>query len=177
MSSLLALSKDRHAPAGNTLYTLHELSSTLTQQTIPPAPNGTVGPFIANSSILPPGLPAGVDMHAGEILLAEASPSFPEPLIYVSNRNQATDVKDPRGDAITIFRVEPALELLGYVFTGLDQVRGMELGGPQKEFLIAAAVGGTAGTKVYKRTDGGKNLTMLVQNTEIPTRSSFVWLD
>ena len=157
------------------LYTLHELASTLTQQAIPPAPNGTVGPLIANFSILPPGLPEGAAMAAAEILVTEPSPSFPEPFIYVSNRN--TGVQDPRGDAIAIFRVEPQLHLLGWVFTGLDQIRGMELGGPEKEFLIASGVAGDAGTIMLKRTDGGKNMTLLVRNTEIPTRTSFVWLN
>ncbi|KAI0717390.1 putative isomerase YbhE [Cerioporus squamosus] len=166
----------RHiATRGNTLYTLHELASTLTQQDIPAAPNGTTGPLIANFSILPDGLPQGADMAAGEILLTEASPSFPEPFIYVSNRN--TGVQDPRGDAIAIFQVEPKLKLLGHVFTGLDQIRGMEFGGPQKEFLIASGVAGSAGTIVLKRTQGGKNLTLLTRNLEIPTRTSFVWLN
>ena len=167
---------------GDQLYTVHETASTLTQQTIPAVPSSPgPAPLVANFSVDPPGLPTGAQMAAAEVLLAEASDGLDDggpaqAYLYVSNRNVGS-VLDPRGDAITIFRVEPALELLGYVFTGLDQVRGMELGGPQKEFLIAAPVGGTAGTKVYKRTDGGKNLTMLVQNTEIPTRSSFVWLN
>ncbi|KAH9920005.1 putative isomerase YbhE [Epithele typhae] len=166
----------RHiAIRGNTLYTLHELASTLTQQTIPPAPNGTVAATVASFNITPPGLPAGAAMAAAEILVTETSPSFPEPFIYVSNRN--TGVQDPRGDAIAIFRVEPALELLGWVFTGLDQIRGMQLGGPEKEFLIASGVAGDGGTVVLKRTDGGKNMTLLVRNTEIPTRTSFVWLN
>ncbi|KAI1798203.1 putative isomerase YbhE [Ganoderma leucocontextum] len=166
----------RHiATRGNTLYTVHELASTLTQQAIPAAPNGTTGPLIANFSITPPDLPDGAAMAGAEILMTETSPSFPEPFIYVSNRN--TGVQDPRGDAITIFRVEPKLELLGYVFTGLDQIRGMQLGGPEKEFLIASGVAGSAGTIMLKRTEGGKNLTLLTRNTDIPTRTSFVWLN
>ena len=160
---------------GNMLYTLHEQRSTLTQQEIPPAPNGTTGPLIANFNVTPPGLPEGALLGASEIVLAEASPSFPEPFIYVSNRN--TGVQDPRGDAITIFRVEPKLELLGYVFTGLDQIRGMQLGGPEKEFLIASGVAGSAGTIMLKRTEGGQNLEILARNTEFPTRSTFVWLN
>ena len=114
-------------------------------------------------------------MAAAEILLTEASPSFPEPFIYVSNRN--TGGQDPRGDAIAIFKVEPKLELLGHVFTGIDQIRGMEFGGPEKEFLIASGVAGSAGTIVLKRTECGKNLTLLTRNLEIPTRTSFVWLN
>ncbi|KAI0764961.1 putative isomerase YbhE [Fomes fomentarius] len=166
----------RHiAVRGNTLYTLHELASTLTQQDIPCAPNGTTGALIANISIIPEGLPQGAAMAAAEILLTEASPRFPEPFIYVSNRN--TGVQDPRGDAIAVFRVEPKLELVTHVFTGLDQIRGMEFGGPQNEFLIASGVAGSAGTIVLKRTEGGRNLKLLTRNLEIPTRTSFVWLN
>lgn len=156
------------------LYALHELSSTLTQQIIPSPPNGTT-PLIANMTILPPTFPAGSDFHAGEILIAEASPSFPQPLIYVSNRN--TGNVDPRGDTIAIFAVEPKLRLLTQFYTGLDQIRGMQLGGPEKEFLIAAGVAGDAGTIVMKRVEGGSNLEIIAQNTEIAQRSSFVWLN
>ncbi|OCH93156.1 putative isomerase YbhE [Obba rivulosa] len=165
----------RHAAIrGNTLYVLHELASTLTQQNIPPAPNGTTGPLIANFSIIPPDPPVGADFAAGEILLTEPSLNFPAPYIYVSNRN--TGVQDPKGDAIVIFQVEPELKLLKYVYTGLDQIRGMQLGGPEDEFLIAGGVNGTAGVVMLRRTDGGRDLELFVRNTELPTRTSFVWL-
>ncbi|KAJ8462487.1 hypothetical protein ONZ51_g10876 [Trametes cubensis] len=160
---------------GNTLYTVHQTSNTLTQQRIPPAPNGTSTTLIANISILPPGLPEGAAMAGAEVLLAERSEHYAESFIYVSNRN--TGVQDPRGDAIAIFRVEPRLSLVGFVYTGLQQVRGMQLGGPEKEFLIAGGVAGDAGVIMLKRTEGGRNLTLLARNAEIPTRASFVWLD
>lgn len=156
------------------LYTLHELSSTLTQQIIPSPPNGT-SPLVANLSILPPTQPSGSDWHAGEILLLEVSPSFPHPYIYVSNRN--TGNVDPRGDTIAIFALEPQLTLVQQVYTGLDQVRGMQVGGPENEFLIAAGVAGSAGTIVFKRTEGGANLEKVAQNTQVTQRSSFVWLN
>ncbi|KAI0821489.1 putative isomerase YbhE [Irpex lacteus] len=159
---------------GNTLYTLHELSSTLTQQAIPPAPNGT-STIVANLSILPPDLPSGSDMHGGEVLLTESSSSFPQPFIYASNRNVGN--VDPRGDTIAIFALEPELKLVAQVYTGIDQIRGMQFGGPENEFLIASGVGGSAGTIVFKRTEGGKNLEKVAQNTEIAQRSAFVWLD
>ncbi|OBZ78153.1 hypothetical protein A0H81_01940 [Grifola frondosa] len=159
----------RHiATRGNMLYTLHELASTLTQQLIPPAPNGTT-PLIANFSILPPGLPEGAAMAAAEILVAEASLDFPAPYIYVSNRS--TWRRDRH------FQVEPELKLLKYVYTGLDQIRGMQLGGPQKEFLIASGVAGDAGVIMLRRTEGGADLELLTGNLDVPTRTSFVWLD
>ncbi|KAH9896868.1 putative isomerase YbhE [Cubamyces lactineus] len=166
----------RHiATRGNMLFTVHELASTLTQQLIPPGPNGTTTPLIANFSILPPGLPQGAAMAGAEILITEPSAHFPEPFVYVSNRN--TGVQDPRGDAIAIFRLEPRLSLVGFVYTGLDQIRGMQLGGPEKEFLIASGVAGDGGVIMLKRTEGGRNLTLLTRNLEVPTRTSFVWLN
>ncbi|THH31642.1 hypothetical protein EUX98_g2531 [Antrodiella citrinella] len=166
----------RHiAIRGNTLYVLHELSSTLTQQQIPPAPNGTSS-IVASFSILPPNPPPQADWHAAEILLTEASTNFPQPFIYVSNRNTGP-ILDPRGDAIAIFAVEPKLRFVKHVYTGLDQIRGMMIGGPQNEFLIASGVAGDAGVIMLKRTSGGADLEIIANNTDIPTRSSFVWLD
>ncbi|KAI0646305.1 putative isomerase YbhE [Trametes meyenii] len=166
---------------GDQVYTLHELSSTLTQQAIPATPASPgPAPLIANFSIIPPGLPAGAAMAAGEILLVEGSNStasnFTQPFIYASNRN--TGVQDPRGDAIAIYAVEPELKFVKHVFTGIDQIRGMEFsGGEDNEFLVASGVAGSAGVLVLKRTQGGADLEIVASNTEIPTRSSFVWLD
>ena len=53
----------------------------------------------------------------------------------------------------------------------------MQFGGPEDEFLIASGVGGSAGTIVFRRTEGGRNLVKVAQNTEIAQRSAFVWLD
>ena len=156
------------------LFTLHELSSTLTQQLIPSPPNGT-SPLLASLSILPSVQPSGADWHAGEILLLEPSASFPKPFIYVSNRNTGT--VDPRGDTIAIFEIEPKLRLVNQVYTGLNQVRGMQFGGPENEFLVASGVAGNGGTIVLKRTDGGANLTVVARDTTIAQRSSFVWLN
>ncbi|KAH8103373.1 putative isomerase YbhE [Cristinia sonorae] len=166
----------RHiAIRNNTLFTLHELSSTLTQQQIPPAPNGT-STIDATFSILPPNPPAQAEWHAGEILLTEASPQFNQPFIYVSNRNTGP-ILDPRGDAIAIFAVEPQLRFIKHVFTGLDQIRGMMVGGPENEFLIASGVAGNAGVIMLKRTNGGADLEIIATNQQLPTRTSFVWLD
>ncbi len=170
----------RHiAVRGNQLYTIHETASTLTQQTIPRQLSVSTAKLVANVSVIPPGLPAGAKMFAAEILLAEKSKkrgsSFARPYIYVSNRNLGT--QDARGDAIAIYQVEPKLKLVKHVYTGLDQIRGMELsGGPENAFIVAAGVAGTAGTVVLKRTKGGADLEVVARNTEIPTRTSFVWL-
>ncbi|EJF63677.1 putative isomerase YbhE [Dichomitus squalens LYAD-421 SS1] len=164
---------------GDQLYTIHELASTLTQQTIPADPSVPAAPLAANLSIVPPGLPAGASMAAAELLLAEASPApgsnFTQAFLYASNRN--VGAQDPRGDAIAIFALEPQLALVKHVFTGLDQIRGMQLsGGPENEYVVAAGVAGSAGTVVLRRTNGGADLEIVATNTDVPTRSSFVWL-
>ncbi|KAI0777680.1 putative isomerase YbhE [Trametes elegans] len=186
---------------GDQLYTLHELSSTLTQQTIPSSPATSSAPLTANVSVVPPGLPAGAAMAAGEILLAEPpaastggapraragadtdAANRTRPFLYVSNRN--TGAPDPRGDAIAIYALEPALALVKHVFTGLAQIRGMALGGvgagagagAGDGFLVAAGVAGDAGVVVLRRTQGGADLEIVARNKEVPTRTSFVWLD
>ena len=158
------------------MYTLHELSSTLTSQILPKAPNGTSS-LISNSSIVPPGLPAGAAMAAGEILIPSISHAFSGSYVYVSNRN--TGVQDPRGDAIAIYSREKngSVSFVNYVFTGIDQIRGMEFFGDDDRYLIASGVAGEAGVLVFERTGNGGNLTLLTTNKDVPTRTSFVWVN
>ncbi|KAG5635491.1 hypothetical protein H0H81_011046 [Sphagnurus paluster] len=174
----------RHiAIANNRLFTLHELASTLSVQTLPAAPNATAT-LIATASIKPPNPPAGAQFAAAEILIPPTTAAFPTQYIYVSNRN--TGVQDPRGDAIAIFQhvnvgtSSEGLKLVNHVYTGINQPRGMAFGPADgrggEEFLVVAGVAGNAGTKVFKRTEGGKNLQLVVTNLDIPTRTAFVWL-
>lgn len=86
----------------NILFIINEKTSTLTAQQIPAAPNGTTFPLIANVSIIPPEAGSNNVFAAAEILISEPSEKFPDPLIYVSNRNLGPDF-DPRGDTIAIF--------------------------------------------------------------------------
>ena len=70
--------------------------------------------------------------------------------------------------------------LVNLVCTGIDQPRGMSIG-PEcikgaDEYLVAGGVAGTAGVVVFRRTEGGRNLKLVTQNKEIPTRTSFVWI-
>ncbi|KAF8882094.1 Lactonase, 7-bladed beta-propeller-domain-containing protein [Infundibulicybe gibba] len=166
----------------NRIFTLHELASTLTVQAIPTAPNGTSS-IIASASIIPPNPPAGAVFAAAEILIPAPTKQFPTPYIYVSNRN--TGVQTASGDSIAIFEhvgqgtASEGLRLIKQVFTGLDQIRGMEFGPEDNggdEFLIAGGVAGSAGVVMLRRTDGGRNLEIVARNLDIPTRTSFVWL-
>ena len=163
----------------NMLYTLHELTSTLTLQEVPSYPNGT-SQILSNVSITPPDPPAGSAFAAAEILIPESTVEYHIPYIYTSNRN--TGVQDPRGDTIAIFEnVGNQLVLRNQVYTGLDQIRGMmsgeQAGCGGEAYIVAAGYAGTAGVKVFKRTEGGANLEEVAVNTTIPTRTAFVWLN
>jgi len=163
---------------------VHELASTLTLQRIPAFPNGT-SEIIANVSVIPPDPPAGAAYAASEILIPKPTTQFPIPFIYVSNRNIGIPDASGKGDAIAIFQhvhggaTDEGLELVTHVFTGLQQIRGMEIGREENggnEFLIAAGVEGEGGTVVYRRVDGGRGLEEVARNLDVPTRSTFVWL-
>ncbi|EPQ50586.1 hypothetical protein GLOTRDRAFT_141401 [Gloeophyllum trabeum ATCC 11539] len=159
-------------------YLVHELASSLTAQVLPIAPNGTM-PFISDESTIPPTYPNGSDWHAAEILIPPPSTSFPQPYIYTSNRN--TGNLDPRGDTIVIWAIQPdgSIQQVKQVYTGLDQIRGMMISTNADgvgEYIIAAGYAGTAGVQVYQRVSGGADLQLVANNTEIPTRTSFVWL-
>lgn len=179
------------------LYTIHEHSSTLTLQNIPPSPINTAAPLIANVSIIPSDPPTGAKFAAAEILIPPTTDQFTEPYIYVSNRNIGTT--DARGDSIAIYQrvttttpsvtgrrsirtrqsTTVSLELVAQVYTGLDQIRGMQIGRVEDggvEFLVASGVVGTGGVVVFQRTEGGRNLVEVARNQQIPTRTSFVWV-
>ncbi|KZT25986.1 hypothetical protein NEOLEDRAFT_1178100 [Neolentinus lepideus HHB14362 ss-1] len=159
-------------------YLLHELASILTAQALPAAPNGTT-PFLSDASTIPQTYPNGSDWHAAEVLVSPVSSAFPDPYIYTSNRN--TGNLDPRGDTIVIWAVQPdgSVQQVKQVYTGLDQIRGMMIStGADSigEYIIASGYAGTAGVQVYKRVSGGADLQLVATNTDIPTRTSFIWL-
>jgi hypothetical protein len=165
---------------------LHEITSTLTVQEIPSDPTSLDSPVLATVSIIPSDPPFGSKFAAAEILIPPTTPQFPNPLIYVSNRNIGPG-KDPRGDSIAIFEhvfqdassCSSYLSLVAQVFTGLDQIRGMQFGRVEDggvEFLVASGFAGQGGVVVFKRVDGGRNLVEVARNTDVLTRTSFVWV-
>lgn len=94
-------------------------------------------------------------------------------------------VPSPEGDSIAIFehvnqgQSNEGLVLIKQVFTGLDEIRGMEFGNAAnggEEYLMAGAFAGTGGVVVFRRTEEGRNLELVVRNQDVPTRTSFVWL-
>ncbi|KAF8904590.1 putative isomerase YbhE [Mucidula mucida] len=157
------------------LYTLHELSSTLTVQAIPTLGATNTSALLANVSIVPSDPPEGAAYAAGEILIPPPSQEFPIPYVYVSNRNTGTTL--PRGDSIAIFEYcEGELKLVNQVYTGINQIRGMEFGGEHGDYLVMSGVVGEGGVAVFKRIEGGKNMVEVARNTEVLTRTTFVWL-
>jgi 6-phosphogluconolactonase (cycloisomerase 2 family) len=161
--------------SGGNLFVLHELSSTLTVQPLPASPSGS-STITSTVNVVPPSAPSGNVWAAAEILMPPTSTAFPTQYIYASNRNKGYNM-DSRGDAITIIQYSGGqLSIVGYAYTGLDQVRGMQFGGPDNRYLIAGSARGTTGVAVFERTDGGKTLTLVAKNTSSPIRTSFVWL-
>lgn len=167
------------------LYTLHELASTLSSQSVPSAPNGTVHGPVRTASIVPDNNIEGAVWQAAEILIPQTTPEYPTPYIYVSNRNTGTVDPEGKGDTIAIFehvnkgKRDEALRLVKQFYTGLEQVRGLAVaesceGG--EKYLVAAAAAGTGGIAVFERTEGGKNLVEVARNTEVPVRTSFAFL-
>jgi 6-phosphogluconolactonase (cycloisomerase 2 family) len=172
----------RHVQVVNgTLFVLHELASTLTAQPLGASGSSAdTSAIVSSVYIVPPDAPSvssGAKWQAAEILIPPTSAAFPTQYIYASNRNTGTPGSDPRGDAITVLTyTNNKLNIVGYSYTGISQVRGMEFGGPDNQYLIAGGVVGTAGVAVFQRTNGGANLTLIARDTTLPTRTSFVWL-
>ena len=168
---------------GDRAFTLHELSSTLALHSIPSNPKDTAQVYTIVSTT-PPNPPPNAQYAAAEILIPPVSARFPTSYIFVSNRNKG-NVTLSEGDSIAIYQhvnkgqANEGLQLINQVFTGLNQVRGMEFGkGTDGEaYLIAGGAEGSTGIAVFERTDGGKGLKLVVRNKDIPTRTGFLWLN
>jgi len=151
------------------IYTLHELDNSLTQQTLPPlGPRCGSPKLIANVSVLPDGANPP-DYGAAELI-------FSSGLLYASNRNVGP-TPDPNGDTIAIVSTEPKLSVIKQVSTGLNQLRGVSLGGDQDQYIIAAGLVG-GGVAIFEKVDDGKDLKLVTRYTGPGSAnvSSFAWL-
>jgi len=169
----------RHAVIQNgTLVTLHELSSNITSQSIPPLGQNS-SDIISELSIIPKDQAGsqGTTFAAAEVLIPSPNGVFPSTLVYASNRNTGPNV-DPRGDAIAVFTLsaDGKLELVNQFFTGLNQVRGMQFGGPDDRYLVASGVVGSGGVVVFERVKDGVDFVQVASNKDIPNLTSFVWV-
>lgn len=168
----------RHAAIQNDiLVTVHELSSTITSQRIPPLGQNS-SDLISNLSIVPEDQATlqGASFAAAEVLVPSPNQLFNSTLVYASNRN--TGNIDPRGDSIAVLSLaaDGTLQIVNQFFTGLQQVRGMQFGGPDDRFLVASGVVGGAGVMVFERVGGGDQFMQVASNKDIPNLTSFVWV-
>ena len=112
-------------------------------------------------------------MGAAELLYA----SYPTPLLYASNRNLTVDPKNiGEGDTITILSPSPELKPVGFVKTGLAQIRAMAFLGENDQYLVAAGLLG-GGVKVYERVSEEQGFLKLVasmNDSHITMPTSFV---
>lgn len=170
---------------GSILYTLHELTSTITQQTIPKEPGNDFPALIGNVSTLPTDVVARAAQRAAELLALPNGKAYGNTAtnnstryLYASNRNMSPNVTvhDPRGDTIAIFATSPQLHVVNQVYTGLQQIRGMMLSEDGKYIAAAGMMAG--GMAVFEVIEGGANLELKARYTGIGSvqLSSFVWL-
>lgn len=120
---------------------------------------------------------AGAKFGAAEVLIPPPNQAFPSTLVYASNRNIGPN-SDPRGDsiAVLILDADGTLQIINQFFTGLNQVRGMQFGGPDNRFLVASGVVGSGGVSVFERVGDGSHFVQVANNKDIPNLTSFVWV-
>lgn len=170
----------RHAViSDNILITLHEYSSTITSQFIPSSSQNS-SDLISSIYIVPTdqaSLP-GAKFAAAEVLIPSPNDAFPLNLVYASNRNVGTNITDPRGDSVAILSLgtDGTLQLVNQFFTGLQQVRGMQFGGPDDRYLVASGAAGNGAVVVFERTGEGEQFVQVAMNPDIQNLTSFVWI-
>ncbi len=161
--------------AEDILYTLNELTSTLTAHRLPPLPAAPTLLSTTPTIRCPSEEPLG-DRLAAELLLAPAvtgedggDPSF----LYASNRNDPS----PAGDTLAVFSLEKpeAPELVAEVHTGLRHLRGAAIVGEDSRWVVLGGTQG-GGVKVYERVDGGRSLREIASLPGVEQPTAFLWL-
>jgi len=148
-----------HHAVGQDLFTLHELTSTLTQHTLPALTSNTKPKLVASESTLSnlttSASKSASTPAAAELLLSPSSSAFPTQLLFASNRHD-TDA----GDTIAIFSTSP-LTLLAHTQTTLSNIRGLAFVDPAGQYLIAAGQD-SGGIVVFQRSgDQGEILNVV----------------
>jgi hypothetical protein len=171
-----------HTGVEDTLYTLNELTSTLTAHRLPPLPASPT--FLSATSTLQllPGEALG-NRLAAELLLAPAlqedadndcgSDRRSPPFLYATNRNDLSDA----GDTMAIFSLDDptAPTLVAEVHTGLRHLRGAAIGGEEGRWIVlGGAFGG--GIKVFERVDGGRSIKEIAALPDVEGPTGFLWL-
>ncbi|KEP48264.1 lactonase, 7-bladed beta-propeller [Rhizoctonia solani 123E] len=153
---------------GTTLYTLHELSSTLTQQTIPPLGSTTQPSITASVSIVAPGS-TNPSLTAAELLLSSVSSAFPTQYLYATNRGDTND-------AVAIVSIaNNTLNVVNHVRTGVNFIRGAALSpGDGKYLAITGQNDGSAA--IFERINGGTGLKQIARISGLTQPTSITWL-
>ncbi|EIN06380.1 putative isomerase YbhE [Punctularia strigosozonata HHB-11173 SS5] len=188
------------------IYTLLELSNTVTAHTLPSLSSNETPRLLASAFTLsnPPPRPQlsvtestpevlsvndntpaereDLPRLAAEILLPPPNATFPDPYVYVSNRNDP----HPEGDIVSIFKPlnksdvashdeSSKLELIAEIRSGLAHLRGMIFFGPDDKYLIAGGANG-GGVKIFERVGGGRELHEIVTLQDIKAPTGFLRL-
>ncbi|CAE6439805.1 unnamed protein product [Rhizoctonia solani] len=160
----------RHIVAkGTALYALHELSSTLTQQTIPPLGSTTQPPVTASVSIIPSDSTNPSALSAAELLLSPVSSAFPTQYLYATNRGDSSDavaVVDISGNTLNVVSTPR---------TGLNQLRGAALSPGDGKYLALAGQG-SGDVAIFERINGGTGLKQIAKLSGFTQPTSIVWL-
>ncbi|CAE6474985.1 unnamed protein product [Rhizoctonia solani] len=154
---------------GTTLYTLHELSSTLTQQTIPPLGSTTQPPITASISIVPPDSPNPSALSAAELLLSPVSSAFPTQYLYATNRGDSSD-------AVAIVSIAGGtIKVVAHVRTGIKYVRGATLSPGDGKYLAVAGQN-SGDVAIFERINGGTGLKQIARVSGFTQPTSVTWL-
>ncbi|CAE7131687.1 unnamed protein product [Rhizoctonia solani] len=154
---------------GTTLYTLHELSSTLTQQTIPQLGSTTQPPVTASVSIAPPDSPNPSALSAAELLLSPVSSAFPTQYLYATNRGDSSDavaIVDISGNTIKIIK---------HVRTGVNYARGAAFSPGDGKYLAVAGQN-SGDVAIFERINGGTDLKQIARVSGLTQPTSVNWL-
>ncbi|KAL0955550.1 hypothetical protein HGRIS_001787 [Hohenbuehelia grisea] len=158
----------RHVAAHDgQLFTVLELTNEVAKYKFPLLPGEPQ--FVASAPTVAKAPPSPHNMLASEILVPLPNETFPEVLVYVSNRNDPS----PEGDAISIYTAE--MEQVAEVRTGLNHIRGMTFGGAGDKWLIAGGVNG-GGIAIFERVDGGRQLKKIATKPDLKSPTGFLWV-
>ncbi|KAF8588825.1 putative isomerase YbhE [Ramaria rubella] len=159
---------------GETLFTLLELSNTITSHKLPALPHHPVLVSTAATLSDPPLDPTAIQPPplSAEILCPPVSTAYSTQYLYVTNRNDPSS----EGDILSVFEVgeDGAFELINEIRTGLRHLRGIAFDEQSRYLIAGGAFGG--GVKIFERVDGGRNLKEIAWLKDVKNPTGFHWL-
>ena len=168
------LSRTQCSCKGEILYTVLELSNTLTSHKLPPLPKPALALEVAATLSDPPENPNAIDPPpvCAEILSTPVSAAYPTPYLYVTNRNDPNS----EGDILSIFETGGAgsIRLIKEVRTGLKHLRGIAFDEDGRYLIAGGTFGG--GVKMFEIVDGGKDVKEIAHLKDLERPTGFYWL-